>query len=258
MAKEKGRYSGYDIDDWEWEFLRRNTRYCKAYRAVEWLKKRLHKRSLDKKNFDVSFSLFGIRYSFHQILDFPQLKFQGWQYDGSIAFLKNRVLQRHGSHETVLFLPDPNGSAEDYKKLRKRQGPIHTIDRAGSDPSDVWTPYLLGQHEFAVQIDTRYRQSEIVSEFRALLNDVLSKSRLQIQKYPEYLQVWDLWQKGLTDTQIAKKLWPEEYARGMGRDSHTGEKGLLMQRVYDHRHAAQQLIDNTFPTKVPLDELIKK
>ncbi len=36
-------YARYDIDDWKWEFLRRNPRYIRAYKAVEWLKMRLSK-----------------------------------------------------------------------------------------------------------------------------------------------------------------------------------------------------------------------
>ena len=41
MGKEqKDPYKSYTISDWKWEFLRRNPRYIKAYRAVEWLKRR--------------------------------------------------------------------------------------------------------------------------------------------------------------------------------------------------------------------------
>jgi hypothetical protein len=31
-------YANYHIDDWNWEFLKRNSRYRKAYKAVQWLK----------------------------------------------------------------------------------------------------------------------------------------------------------------------------------------------------------------------------
>jgi hypothetical protein len=60
------------------------------------------------------------------------------------------------------------------------------------------------------------------------------------------LAVWDLRNEGLTDTQIAEELWPEDYETIGGRDD-IGNKGSLMQRVHDHDKAAQKLIDNSFP-----------
>jgi hypothetical protein len=37
-------YANYTLDDWNWEFLKRNPRYKKAYKAVQWLKARLDKK----------------------------------------------------------------------------------------------------------------------------------------------------------------------------------------------------------------------
>ena len=39
-------FDNYGIADWKWEFLRRNSRYQKAYRAVEWLKKRARRENV--------------------------------------------------------------------------------------------------------------------------------------------------------------------------------------------------------------------
>jgi hypothetical protein len=63
------------------------------------------------------------------------------------------------------------------------------------------------------------------------------------------LEVWDLRNEKLTDTQIAQRLWPDEYATNGGRDSGTGDKGSLIQRVYDYKDAADKLIENSFPRK---------
>ena len=68
-----------------------------------------------------------------------------------------------------------------------------------------------------------------------------------MDKYNSYLAVWDLREEGLIDTQIAQKLWPEEYKEDGGRDTCT--KGSLIQRVYDYKDAADKLIENSFPRK---------
>jgi hypothetical protein len=63
--------------------------------------------------------------------------------------------------------------------------------------------------------------------------------------------VWDLRREELTDTQIAQRLWPDEYATNGGRDSGTGDKGSLIQRVYDYYDAVKKLIDNSFQRRSP-------
>src|SRR5215831_6557764 len=40
MRKRKDPYSNYDLNDWQWEFLRRNPRYRRRYRAVQRAKDR--------------------------------------------------------------------------------------------------------------------------------------------------------------------------------------------------------------------------
>ena len=72
-----------------------------------------------------------------------------------------------------------------------------------------------------------------------------SAMRNRPDKSDDYLAVWDLRQQGLTADEIAPKLWPKEWTKKGGRASHYGDKGPLIQRVYDHEKAAQKLIDNT-------------
>lgn len=56
----------------------------------------------------------------------------------------------------------------------------------------------------------------------------------------QFWQVWDLKQQHKTDMEIAQILWPREYKAGKGRNTKTGEKGALAQRVhYCHQEAKQ-------------------
>src|SRR5215813_10618319 len=75
-TSQNNPYAGYAIDDWNWEFLRRNTRYKRAYKAVQWLKARL-----ERKAFLVaaSFSTFGN--AFGQQLRFTRVdRGNGWEW----------------------------------------------------------------------------------------------------------------------------------------------------------------------------------
>jgi hypothetical protein len=56
-------YANYHIDDWNWEFLRRNQRYKRAYKAVQRVKT-----WLDKKGFApvASFTVFGRPFRFER------------------------------------------------------------------------------------------------------------------------------------------------------------------------------------------------
>jgi hypothetical protein len=66
--------------------------------------------------------------------------------------------------------------------------------------------------------------------------------------HKEYLQVWDLRQQGQTADEIAPSLWPDENATKGGR-THYGERGALIQRVYDYEKAANELVKNSFRSK---------
>ncbi len=70
-----------------------------------------------------------------------------------------------------------------------------------------------------------------------------------MDKYKDYLTVWDLRQQGKTQNKIAEIVWPDEYKAKGGSDYTTGEKGFLIQRVSDHQKAAQKLIEASFPPR---------
>ena len=112
---------------------------------------------------------------------------------------------------------------------------------------DVRPPF--DEYQLPLLIDARYDTDRIVSELKEILKYHRPKNRHQTRLYKWYLAVWDLRKDGLTDTAIAQRIWPDEYSAIGGRDSGTGDKGALIQRVYDYESAAQRLIDNSFPLK---------
>jgi hypothetical protein len=251
MQEDKDPYSNHDFDDWQWEFLRRNPRYIKAYKANEWLKRRLNKNTPRFR--PGSFKAFGVYCSFTWIQIGNQYK--GWRYDGGTHKTKSNIVElRNDVYSGLLDLPSPDSNTREYKeRLRKKEGAVFEIDRdmQGEEPWDFWMPSQLKEHEIAVVIDTRYSLSEIKSELKDLLEVRKDKQRHHVRLYPDYLAVWDLRKEGLTDTQIAQRLWPDEYATNGGRDSGAGDKGSLIQRVYDNYDAVKKLIDNSFQRRSP-------
>lgn len=233
MPKERqDPYKGYTIADWKWEFLRRNPRYIKAYRAIEWLKRR--------KN--------GCFFGFGRVA--RHLELLRWL--GQQLGLDPEVIQEQTFLANEWSLPAPDMPAHkfeccpikgshilfdhEYLALRGSEEPLPAID-------------YLADHEVTVLIDTRSGSKEIIAELKVQLRPYQAKQRKQVKKYRDYLAVWDLRQKGLTADAIAPKLWPEEYENIGGRDSDTGEKGALIQRVYDYEKAAQRLIEESFPRR---------
>jgi Family of unknown function (DUF6499) len=242
--QQQAPYATYDLDDWQWEFLRRNPRYLKAYKAIEWLRKRPDKNT--PRFHRGFFKALGVHCSFSWIKTVTEYEdwrydYEGWRYDA----YTNDVASG------LLYLPSPDSTAREYKeRLLKKAGAVFEIDKSmqGEGPWDFWTPFQLKEHEIALMIDTRYGLSEIASELKEILEIRKDNQRHYVRLYPDYLAVWDLRKEGLTDTQIAQKLWPDKYEKNGGRDSE-GYKGYLIQRIYDYKDAADKLIENSFPPK---------
>src|SRR5262249_54009344 len=248
-------YTNYDLDDWQWEFLRRNPRYIKAYKAVEWLKKRLNKKK-EEINRSATFNAFGIQCSFcwRRHGEDDVWYEDRWVYHGSTHKTKTGEIRRNDlASGTVLELLSPNSNANEYKKeqarsyyatwLYKSSAAVYEIDE------DMLREDLLRHHEIAVVIDTRHAPDTILSEIESLLQDYQPRKRHHFKLYADYLAIWDLREEGLTDSEIAQKLWPDKYATMGGRDSGTGDKGSLIQRVYDYKDAVDKLIEDSFPAK---------
>lgn len=220
-------YANYHIDDWNWEFLRRNQRYKRAYKAVQWLKARLD------RNFFTSaarFTAFGMRFRFSR-LD----RGNGWEWR----------YQRNGKHP--IYLNDL--SSPDNPSSRRYKGKLIKKLKAVTPIGNGWKPALLQDHEIAVQIDTRFNSKEILSSVKKILATVQPNKKPHMDKYKDYLAVWDLRQEGKTLNETAAMVWPEQYKIKGGSDYDTGEKGVLIQRASDHEKAAQKLIEATFPLK---------
>jgi len=221
-------YSSYDIDDWKWEFLRRNPRYRRAARAIEWL----------RRTTSAHLKGFGIQ----RLLAYKKLE--------------REVESRYGDSLNISplgFLPSHDIPAHPHKEKPLRISPhaVYEINRWVAGDLDGLPPMSIGpqEHELAVVIDTRHSANKVFSELKEILQQYKSKQRDRISNYKVHLEAWDLRQKGWTDSQIARKLWPKDWKRIGGRDPIIGVKGALIQRVYDHEHAAQKLIDESFPPK---------
>lgn len=244
-------FDNYGIADWKWEFLRRNSRYQKAYRAVEWLKKRAR-----RENVSPFFKGFGLLEPIHFLnlanrlqerlhLGHPPLK--------NVSQQLKKDSQQPG--EWVGSLPSPQRAAHEFQYSPVQLFPIIALydqkdfgehysgHRHDEEPGQL----TAREHQVIVVFDTRCKWEEISSALKQELEPHLSKRRNQILKYRDYLAVWDLWQKNYSADEIAPKLWPEEDETKGGRDVDTGEKGSLLQRVYDHKNAVEELIDEAFP-----------
>ena len=229
MPKERqDPYKGYTIADWKWEFLRRNPRYIKAYRAIEWLKRRRN----------------GCFMGFSRVARHLDLLARLQQQCGL-----NPELTYKQALSNKWSLPSPDIPAPDFEvspMIRSHVLFDHKYMAWAEEPPVI---NRLARHEVIALIDTRFSLREIVTDLKAQLHPYLTTQRVQVRKYKDYLAVWDLRQQGLTDDDIARKLWPTEYEKIGGRDSTIGDKGPLIQRVYDHAKAAQKLIEESFPPR---------
>jgi hypothetical protein len=225
-ASRKDPYEKYTIADWKWEFLRRNSRYRRAYRAIERLKRRPYQRFFGfgrpARHFDLLTRLVQL-YGLNPDLIAKQ------SYTGNKRSLPSPDIPAH------LFRCSPIQKSHllfDYQSVAEE---LPLIDR-------------LARHEVIVLIDTRFTLTEILADLKVQLRPYLSSQREQARKYRDYLTVWDLRQQGISADEIASKLWPDKYVTNK-RDSGTGDKGALIQSVYDRAAAAQELIDASVPPR---------
>jgi hypothetical protein len=244
MQEDKDPYSDYDLDDWQWEFLRRNPRYIRTYRAVERAQKRGWGREIEN---DFMFAA------------------DTWALElrSRLKLINPPTVDDPESGDDPVSLPNPDFPRHRYKYSPVTLSPAIVLDGPGaehlsSDPildeilgegKIQWETTIPDKFKITVEIDARCKLQTILEELKRGLRAHLSKGRDRVKKYKSYLEVWDLRNEKLTDTQIAQRLWPDEYATNGGRDSGTGDKGSLIQRVYDYKDAADKLIENSFPRK---------
>jgi len=236
-------YRNYDIDDWQWEFLKRNKRYQRAYKAIEWLRKRLDKQYPNKQL--GSFSASGGYFHFtREYLGNGSI----WRFDESS--LRDEDKDGLGIN-WYLDLPSPTSSSIEYKAKILRMMRPRAVVKLGewSDKDgqhlDIRPPFR--EQKLAILIDVRYETGRIVSELKKILKLPRPKTRNRLDLYEQYLAVWDRFQTKKTAEQIAAELYPEVYKTKGGNIS--GDKSSLSTMIYDHRDRAQELIDSAFPTR---------
>jgi hypothetical protein len=245
LTQNKDPYSNYDLDDWQWEFLRRNPRYIKAYKAIEWLKKRLNKTKEKRDRRAGTFNAFGVQCSFQWIyFSNGEYNYEGWVYRGSTYESKTRGVYRNDAASgSFLDLPSPSDSAKHYKeKLLKKGGVVSEIEKGvlGDGPWDVWTPMLLKKYEIAVEIDTRYSIDEILNGVREIIFTYQEDNRNHVELYSDYLRVWQLRKDNVSRSKIASSLWPGKYKKN---------KTNAIQKTRHCEKKSQELIDESFPAK---------
>jgi hypothetical protein len=235
MQENKDPYSDYDLDDWQWEFLRRNPRYIKAYKGVEWLKKRLDKNTPRVQN--GSFKAFGV--SCHFSKDYLTAQRFVWKYE-------EKWTDHDGSFTSgwYLDLPSPSASSDEYKakilRMRKPRAVVQLGEWSDEDEThwDMRPPFE--EHKIAVLIDARYDTDRIISELKQVLKNHRPTNRNHFERYPEYLKVWELRRDRKGRNKIACLLWPQEYKNS---------KNAAIQKVRYYEDKFQELIDDSFPPK---------
>ena len=163
-------YAGYTIDDWNWEFLKRNTRYRRLYKAVQRFKARLDKKGPAPA---VSFTVFGRAFQFER-----HDRGNGWEW-------RYKPNGKKAIYLNDLSSPD-NPSSRRYKsKLIKKLKPVTQIDGSVDRHGNGWTPAILQEHEMAVQIDTRFTSKEIFCRLKNILATIQPKKKLHVSSLPD-------------------------------------------------------------------------
>jgi len=151
-------YRSYDIDDWKWEFIRRNLRYIRAYEAIEWLKRR-------KGGW---FRGFGLYMALHPNNLKNQLQHQ--------LSLRDRRLKKTNERRDWFSLPSPLIPAHEYEYSPVELSPIlgvwgpEDFEGYSSHPDAVEPAVVIPEeHQLAVVIDNRCSVEDIVSGLKAYL-----------------------------------------------------------------------------------------
>jgi hypothetical protein len=186
MQEDTDPYSNYDLDDWQWEFLRRNPRYIKAYKAVEWLKKRLDKNTPRFQN--GSFKAFGVSCHFSRVHAAQRFV---WSYE-------EKWTDHDGSFTSgwYLDLPSPSASSDKYKTKILRMGKPRAVVKLGEWSEEDETHWDIRppfeEYKLALLVDARYDTERIISELKDVISSYKSKNRYHVELYSDYLRVWQL------------------------------------------------------------------
>jgi hypothetical protein len=236
MHTDKDPYSNYDLDDWQWEFLRRNARYKRAYKVVEWLKKRLEKKPASFSGGGKSFVAFGTSYWFSPVFLSDRLV---WRYD-------EKWPGDEGDMELgwYLDLPSPEESSQEYKakilRMRKPRAVVKLGEWSDEDETHYEIRPPFEEYKLVLLVDARYDTDRITSELTEVISSYKSKNRYHLELYSDYLKVWQLRKDNVRRSKIASSLWPHDYKKN---------KTNAIQKTRYCEQKFQELIDNSFPAK---------
>jgi hypothetical protein len=206
MQEDKDPYSNYDLDDWQWEFLRRNPRYKKAYKVVEWVKKRLEQKTALPGEVK-SFVAFGTSYWFSPVFLSDRLV---WRYDEKWTGNKGEMAQ-----EWYLDLPDPSASSDEYKakilRMRKPRAVVQLGEWSDEDETHWHIRPPFEEYKLALLVDARYDTERIIAELKEIISSYKSDNRHHVELFPDYLKVWQLRKDKVSRGKIASSLWPHNY-----------------------------------------------
>jgi hypothetical protein len=244
MQEDKDPYSTYDLDDWQWEFLRRNPRYRRRYRAVQRAEERGWGHEYEGEMFFIA---------------------ENWAIDlrKRLSLCSPPTIDDPGSGDDPVTLPNPDIPRHKFQYCPIGRYPAVVLNGPGPMSNDPKLDELLREagdlftseseipqeHKVTVDIDARCKLQTILTELKKTLPVHLTKGRDHLKKFESYLAVWDRRQKGKTADAIAAELWPEEHKELSGKDFLAEEKNPLHQRVHDHEKVARKLIENSFPPK---------
>ena len=214
------------VKRYQWEFLRRNSEYRHDYEAFieefgDWLREKgfWYHRGVSYQGEDREFFWNVVILRIRELC----LKWQlydlyppDWQFDRlgrpQISYRPRAYLPTGPAHRIAehwdAFPPNPKESL--VEKVRRD---LNT-KRAQKDSwwylnlsLDVRRPVdeLLDKTRRAIQFHRRRYEDELEKLIRTL------PKRRRLDKYAEYLEVWDLRGQGLTFEQIAQRVYPVEY-----------------------------------------------
>ncbi len=139
--KDKDPYSTYDLDDWQWEFLRRNPRYKRRYRAVQRAKERGWGFEVDEEFVFIA---------------------ENWASDlcRQLSLCNPRRVDDPNGHEDFALLPNPDLPRDRFTRSPVQRCPAVVMNSPKSDiffPPDEFESAIPKEHKVTVDIDARYK-----------------------------------------------------------------------------------------------------
>lgn len=133
-------------------------------------------------------------------------------------------------------------NANDKLPPPKEWGP-RLLEGGWSPPKRIHLTINLDVASEKVILERVRKEVRYYQKLRKILGLSPTLRRYHLDIYPDCFKVHDLFEvEGKTADEIAPLMWPREYEKHGGRDTTTAEKGALIQRAYDYRDRAKEII----------------